>query len=163
VSVAFEASLLLPTGGIGTQPGLGMTGIVSRKWSNAALHINGAAILDQEGRWSPASGVILEGPQRWPIRPVGELTVDGVRDRTIGTLFGEYCTGCGLANEQCEWLTRTRGPGRFHLGVSKSPHCARTSRNRLAIARLAGIESGWAQNWAQLISVPQIQCRKLLV
>jgi hypothetical protein len=88
LSVAFEASLLLPTGGIGTQPGLGMTGIVSRRWSNAALHVNGAGILDQDGRWSPASGVILEGPGRWSIRPVGELTVDGAKDRTIGTLFG---------------------------------------------------------------------------
>ena len=88
VSVAFEASLLLATGGMGSQPGLGMTGIVSRKWSNAALHVNGAAILDQEARWTPASGVILEGPQRWPVRPVAELTVDGVRDRTIGTLVG---------------------------------------------------------------------------
>lgn len=88
LSLAFEASLLLPTGGIGTQPGLGMTGIVSRKWSNAALHVNGAAILDQNGRWSPASGVIIEGPERWPVRPVGELTVGGVKDRTVGALFG---------------------------------------------------------------------------
>jgi predicted nucleic acid-binding protein len=36
----------------------------------------------------PALGAILEGPERWSVRPVAELTVDGVKDRKIGTLFG---------------------------------------------------------------------------
>jgi hypothetical protein len=87
-SVAFETSLLLPTGGDGTQAGVGMTGIVSHRWSRAALHVNGAAILDQHGRWSPATGVIFEGPQNWIVRPVGELTFDGVADRTTSALLG---------------------------------------------------------------------------
>src|SRR5215475_4193825 len=88
LSIAFEGSLLLPTGGDGTQAGVAMTGIVSRRFSMATSHFNGAAILETDGRWSPALGAILEGPERWPVRPVGELTVDGVKDRTIGTLFG---------------------------------------------------------------------------
>jgi len=88
LSIAFEGSLLLPTGGDGTQAGLAMTGIVSRRFSMATAHFNGAAILETDGRWSPALGAILEGPERWRVRPVGELTVDGVKNRTIGTLFG---------------------------------------------------------------------------
>jgi hypothetical protein len=67
LSIAFEGSLLLPTGGVGTQAGLAMTGIVSRRLSNATAHFNGAAILERDGRWSPSLGVILEGPERWPV------------------------------------------------------------------------------------------------
>src|SRR5262245_16552827 len=88
LSIAFEASLLLPTGGDGTQAGVGMTGIVSRKWSNATIHFNSAAILETDGRWVPASGVILEGPDRWRVRPVGELTLDGWTNRASSTLIG---------------------------------------------------------------------------
>jgi hypothetical protein len=88
LSIAFEGSLLLPTGGDGTQAGVAVTGIVSRRFSNATAHFNGAAILETDGRWSPALGAILEGPQRWPVRPVGELTADGVKHRRIGVLFG---------------------------------------------------------------------------
>jgi hypothetical protein len=87
-SVAFEGSLLLPTGGDGTQVGVAMTGIVSRRFSKATAHFNGAAILETDGRWVPALGIILEAPERWPVRPVSELTVNGVKARTIGTLFG---------------------------------------------------------------------------
>src|SRR5262245_9304212 len=53
LSIAFEGSLLLPTGGDGMQAGLGMTGIVSRRFSNATFHFNGAAILEKDGRWVP--------------------------------------------------------------------------------------------------------------
>src|SRR5215475_8334236 len=88
LSIAFEGSLLLPTGGSGTQAGLAMTGIVSRRFSKATAHFNGAAILETDGRWSPALGAILEGPERWPVRPVSEFTIDGVTNRTIGTLVG---------------------------------------------------------------------------
>jgi hypothetical protein len=88
LSIAFEGSLLLPTGGDGSQAGVAMTSVVSRRFSNATIHLNGAAILETDGRWVPASGLILEGPGRWRIRPVGELTLDGWRDRTTSTLVG---------------------------------------------------------------------------
>jgi hypothetical protein len=88
LSIAFEGSLLLPTGGHGTQAGVAMTGIVSRRFSNATIHLNSAAILETDGRWVPASGLILEGPGRWRIRPVGEFTLDGWRDPTTSTLVG---------------------------------------------------------------------------
>jgi len=74
-SVALEIGLLLPTWH--GDPGVGAIGavIVSRKAAGATLHLNGAASLTRRQRIELFASAILEGPDAWPVRPVGEVFV----------------------------------------------------------------------------------------
>lgn len=72
-SVAVETGLLLP--GINDENGLGasITGIVGEKFSWGAVHVNLAAELTRDQRSEIFFGTILEGPDRWAVRPVAEF------------------------------------------------------------------------------------------
>jgi hypothetical protein len=72
-SIGTEFSILMP--GIGTQDGVGLewTGIVSQRWDWGTVHFNIAGILSRERRGGVFSGLVLEGPSRWPVRPVAEV------------------------------------------------------------------------------------------
>jgi hypothetical protein len=72
-SLATEISVLLP--GIHTQDGAGLelTGIASRRWDWGAIHINIAAELTRDQRFGTFAGMIIEGPEDWPVRPVAEV------------------------------------------------------------------------------------------
>ncbi len=75
-SVAAEVGVLLPS----TTPdeqnvGAAAAIIVSQRWSPLAVHLNGRVGVSQQQRLQAAGGFILEGPARWPVRPVAEALV----------------------------------------------------------------------------------------
>ena len=72
-SIAVETGLLLP--GINDENGLGasITGIVGEKFSWGAVHVNLAGSLTRDQRGEMFFGTILEGPDRWTVRPVAEF------------------------------------------------------------------------------------------
>jgi len=72
-SLATEASLLLP--GINAEDGAGLewTGIASRRWDWGSIHFNIAAELTRDQRLGTFTGLIMEGPDDWPVRPVAEV------------------------------------------------------------------------------------------
>jgi len=72
-SLATEASILLP--GINAQDGAGfeLTGIASRRWEWGTVHLNIAAELSRDQRLGTFAGLVVEGPDAWPIRPVAEV------------------------------------------------------------------------------------------
>ena len=72
-SLGSEASILLP--GIGVENGAGfeLTGIASQRWDWGTIHINVAPELTREQRLGIFMGLILEGPDDWPVRPVAEV------------------------------------------------------------------------------------------
>ncbi|HEX4637271.1 MAG TPA: hypothetical protein VH189_13885 [Rhizomicrobium sp.] len=72
-SLATEASVLLP--GINADDGAGfeLTGIASRRWDWGTVHVNVAAELTRDQRLGTFLGLILEGPDDWPVRPVAEV------------------------------------------------------------------------------------------
>jgi hypothetical protein len=76
VSVASECGLLLPT--VHDESGVGATCalIGSRRWASASVHVNVELAFARSHDWEEALGVIVEGPDRWPVRPVSELTFE---------------------------------------------------------------------------------------
>jgi hypothetical protein len=72
-SLAAEGSLLLP--GIHADDGVGFewTGIASRRWEWGTVHINVAAELTRDQRLGTFAGLVVEGPEDWPLRPVAEV------------------------------------------------------------------------------------------
>ncbi|HXS07311.1 MAG TPA: hypothetical protein VN723_11010 [Rhizomicrobium sp.] len=89
-SVAAEFSVLLP--GIGAQNGAGFewTGIVSQRWEWGTVHLNIAGILTREQTMGMFGGLIVEGPDDWPIRPVAEVNYeqDSSFEKTYSALAG---------------------------------------------------------------------------
>ncbi len=87
ISVATELSALLPT--LHGDPGAGAEWalVVSERWPNVTLHVNGA------GAWTRAhapgffGGIILEGHDSWAVRPVAEAFIERRRDLP-GTVSG---------------------------------------------------------------------------
>ncbi len=76
LSIATEVGSLLPE--INGETGFGLSGalILSRRWSAATVHLNGQVEWSRAHNLDLFSGVIVEGPYSWPIRPVGELFVE---------------------------------------------------------------------------------------
>jgi hypothetical protein len=72
-SAAIETGLLLP--GVNDENGLGasITGIVGEKFSWGAVHVNLGGSLTRDQRSEIFFGTILEGPDRWAVRPVAEF------------------------------------------------------------------------------------------
>jgi hypothetical protein len=87
-SVGLEVGLLLP--GIGTDPGVGASfaGIVSQRWSAVTVHVNGTLLITHDHTLGALAGAIVEGPSRWAIRPVAELTLEQDAGRTTSGLIG---------------------------------------------------------------------------
>jgi hypothetical protein len=87
-SVGLEAGVLLP--GIGTDPGVGASfaGIVSQRWSATTVHVNGALVATHEHRLGAVAGAIVEGPFRWPVRPVAEAVLEQEDGRTVSGVVG---------------------------------------------------------------------------
>jgi hypothetical protein len=89
-SVASECGVLLPT--IRGESGAGATcaGIVSQRWPEATVHLNGAVALTREHTWNRFFGAIVEGPYEWRVRPVLEIFTEGDTggSRTNSALVG---------------------------------------------------------------------------
>ena len=77
-SLATEASVLLP--GINADDGAGFEGIAiaSQRWDWGTVHINIAAELTRDQRFGTFAGLIVEGPDDWPVRPVAEVNYQRV-------------------------------------------------------------------------------------
>jgi hypothetical protein len=90
VSIATELSVLLPT--IHGDPGVGAEAalIVSQRWPDLTLHVNGAAAWTRAHNPGTFGGIILEVHDSWAVRPVAELFVEGERDlpTTVSGLLG---------------------------------------------------------------------------
>jgi hypothetical protein len=72
-SLATEAGVLLP--GINDQPGVGVSwaALAGQRWSWGAVNLNATASLTRQSHGELSLGAIVEGPDKWPVRPVGEL------------------------------------------------------------------------------------------
>jgi hypothetical protein len=89
-SIAAEVGLLLPAWH--EDPGVGASAalIVSRRTPWATLHLNGAVAVRQSQNVVLFGSAIVEGPEEWRIRPVGEVFVQpelGVAT-TLSALIG---------------------------------------------------------------------------
>jgi hypothetical protein len=77
LSVATELGVLLPelngSGGAGVQ----LAVIASHRWEWLTLHANGLVAWSREHTVEATGGLILEGPEAWPVRPVAELMLEG--------------------------------------------------------------------------------------
>ncbi len=80
LSVATELGALLPTtngdSGVGGQGAL----IVSQRWPDLTVHLNGALAWTRAHRLGLFGGAIFEAHDAWPVRPVAEFFVEGERD-----------------------------------------------------------------------------------
>jgi hypothetical protein len=90
MSIATEFGPLLP--GINADSGIGFSwaGIVSQRWDWGTAHFNVQANLTRDHQAEVFSGVILEGPISWKVRPVMETFYDKVWNETESrsVLFG---------------------------------------------------------------------------
>ncbi len=90
LSVATEIGVLLPTihgdSGVGAEWAL----IVSQRWQDLTVHVNGAAAWTRAHEPGVFGGVILEGHDAWAVRPVAEVFVESERGSptTVSGLVG---------------------------------------------------------------------------
>ena len=78
-SLALELQVLLPQladGGDATRFGTNGILALSQLWRHAALHTNIAVGLGRARAVTFFGGLAVEGPWRWPARPVAELTIE---------------------------------------------------------------------------------------
>ena len=82
-SIAAECGVLLPT--IHDEHGAGGTCalIASQRWPAATLHLNGGLTRSRDHRWEQSASAILEGPERWSVRPVSELSVEWTDESSV--------------------------------------------------------------------------------
>lgn len=89
-SVATELSALLPT--VHGDPGVGAECalVISQRWEDVTIHVNGAAAWTRAHTLGVFGGVIIEGHDAWAVRPVAEVFVEGQRDSptTVSGLLG---------------------------------------------------------------------------
>ena len=89
-SIATEFGALLP--GINADRGFGasLAGIVSQRWEWTTIHLNVATALTRDQHADVFLGMIIEGPQKWPLRPVAEIFYENElgQSQTISGLVG---------------------------------------------------------------------------
>jgi len=73
-SLALEGALLLPEAGGDDGAGLEIAGIAGQRWDWGSVNLNLTAGRTRAGAAEVFTGLILEGPDRWPLRPVAEVT-----------------------------------------------------------------------------------------
>jgi hypothetical protein len=72
-SIATEFGVLLPDSNGDSHFGASIAGIVSQRWDWGTVHFNIAGALTRDQRADVFSGLILEGPSKWVVRPVAEF------------------------------------------------------------------------------------------
>ena len=72
-SIATEFGVLLPDSIGDTRFGASIAGIVSQRWDWGTAHLNVVGQLTRDQHADLFTGVILEGPYKWPVRPVAEF------------------------------------------------------------------------------------------
>ena len=90
VSVATELSALLPASDGESGAGAELALIVSQRWPDLTVHVNGAAVWTRAHEPGALGSVILEGHDAWPARPVAEVFVEAERGAatTVSGLIG---------------------------------------------------------------------------
>ena len=88
-SIAMEFGPLLPPSG-GSGVGLSWTGIVSQRWEWGTVHLNMETNLTPDQHGELFFDAIIEGPNRWKVRPVFEIYSDSVvnQSQTFSALVG---------------------------------------------------------------------------
>jgi hypothetical protein len=89
-SVATEFGVLLPDSTGNSGVGASLTGIVSQRFDWGTVHFNAETALTREHRGDVFTGVILEGPFSWSVRPVAEIFYENEfgKAETISGLVG---------------------------------------------------------------------------
>jgi hypothetical protein len=88
-SFATEFGVLLPEVG-GSGVGASWTGIMSQRWEWGTVHFNLAANLTPDQHAEAFVDAIIEGPNKWKVRPVAEFYFDNVFNevQTYSALVG---------------------------------------------------------------------------
>ncbi len=120
LSVATEIGALLPT--IHGDPGVGAEWalIVSQRWPDLTVHVNGAAAWTRAHDPGAFGGVILEGHDTWAVRPVAEVFVESERGSptTVSGLVGTiWRVREGLSFDAGVRLARAGGVGTEEVRV----------------------------------------------
>jgi hypothetical protein len=71
--VAVEAGALLPTVPVAGGAGVALTAIASQRWPALTVHLDAEGDYTRDGTFAFIGGFILEGPDAWAVRPVGEF------------------------------------------------------------------------------------------
>jgi hypothetical protein len=79
-SLATEVSVLLPEAGGDRGAGAGLALIASQRFEAVTVHLNLAGTLTRQKDGDLFTGIIVEGPREWPVRPVAEV----LRERDFG-------------------------------------------------------------------------------
>jgi hypothetical protein len=89
-SVATEFGALFPDIGGSGAAGFSWTGIVSQRWQWGTVHFNVAANLTPDQHGDVFVDAIIEGPNKWTVRPVMEIYADRIFDvsQTYSALVG---------------------------------------------------------------------------
>jgi hypothetical protein len=72
-SIATEFGVLLPDSIGNTGFGASVAGIVSQRWDWGTVHLNIEGQLTRDQHADLFSGIIIEGPYKWKVRPVAEI------------------------------------------------------------------------------------------
>ena len=72
-SVAVEVGALLPTVPVAGGAGAALAAIASERWPALTLHLNAEGDYTRDRTFAFIGGFIVEGPDAWPVRPVGEF------------------------------------------------------------------------------------------
>jgi hypothetical protein len=88
-SIATEFGVVLPEIG-GSGVGASWTGIVSQRWDWGTVHFNLAGNLTPDQHAEVFVDTIIEGPNKWKVRPVAEFYFDNVfnGEQTYSALVG---------------------------------------------------------------------------
>jgi len=76
LSLAIEGGVLTPEFGGSRGIGAHLAGIGSVRIQSLSLHFNEQLVLTRDRRLDVFSGLIVEAPQSWRVRPVGELFLE---------------------------------------------------------------------------------------
>jgi hypothetical protein len=89
-SVATEFGVLLPDSTGNSGVGASLAGIVSQRWDWGTIHLNAETALTRDHHADVFLGSIVEGPIKWPVRPVAELFYENEfgKAETISGLIG---------------------------------------------------------------------------
>jgi hypothetical protein len=89
-SIATEFGVLLPESVGDTRFGASIAAIVSQRWDWGTAHLNIAGALTRDQHADIFTGIILEGPHKWTVRPVAEFFYEEEfgQARTFSALFG---------------------------------------------------------------------------
>lgn len=89
-SIATEFGVLLPDSVGVTGFGASIAGIVSQRWDWGTVHLNIAGQLTRDQHADLFSGIIIEGPYKWTVRPVAEFFYEEEfgQAHTVSALIG---------------------------------------------------------------------------